>query len=376
MKENVFSPEERLNAAILHQKADRISCAPLIESYASQFAGISNHDFLYHEKKAFAAFSAIQERFPVWDIRRSIYFIHYGRFQNKIGLLKCCMPGVELPENSEYQIVEYEAMSRNDYNIILDKGYREYIMTFYSRAYGSSRESILRAEQELLKLHCMEIEHAASRNQAYLYGAHIYFPASYFSNLRSFPEFIRDTFQAPDLLLEAISIATDAAIEEGIGIAEKTGIPRVFIGINRISSQFFSYGAFEKFVWPFIERFVLRLTDRGITPILHLDSDWSRNLNYFQSLPRNKIIMELDGSTDIFLAKKILGDRICLLGDVSASLFVLGSPKEIERYCLTLLTELGQNGGFILGTGCTLPQNARHENVAAFFNALVRYQNQ
>lgn len=368
-----FSAEERLSAAIAHQKADRIACAPLIESYAARFAGITNYEFFHEEEKAYAAFSQIRERFPVWDIRRSIYFIHYGNTQNKIGMLKCNRPGVELPADYEYQIVEYEAMSREDYKIILNKGYHQYISTFYEKAYHSSKEEILEAERETMRLHRLEIQQASSLNQVYLYGAHIYFPISYFSNLRSFPEFIRDIHKIPELLLEAFSIAVDEAIDEGIRIAGKIGIPRVFLGINRISSQFFSYAVFEKFIWPFLERAVDRLMENGITPILHLDSDWTRNLSYFTSFPKHRIIIELDGSTDIFEANRILGDRICLLGDVPASRFVLGTPQEVEHYTRRLITELGAGNGFILGSGCTLPHNARHENVAAFFHTLSEY---
>jgi len=375
IKEKSVSPEERLYAAISHKKTDRISCAPMIESYASRFSDISNSVFFHDKEKALSAFTEIKNTYPVWDVQRSIYFIHYGEYQDKIGLLKCKRPGIELPADYEYQIDEYETMSREDYQIILNKGYKAYIETFFSKVYDSSKEEIELAEQKALDLHRLEIDNAISHEQIFLYGAHIYFPISYFSNLRSFPEFIRDMYKVPELLCEAISIAIDASIEEAINMVRKTGIPRVFIGINRISSQFFSYSAFEKFVWPFIERFVLQLVKRDITPILHLDSDWTKNLSYFQTLPKHKIIIELDGSTDIFLAKKLLGNRICLLGDVSASLFTLGTPLQIEQYCKTLLNEIGHDGGFILGSGCTLPHNARHENVAAFFNTLTQYQN-
>jgi len=375
MNGKVYSPEERIIAAITHEKSDRISCAPLIESYASRFASISNHDFFFDKDKAFSAFDSLKKQFPIWDIRRSVYFIHYGPIQDKIGLLKCKKPGIELPADYEYQIEEYEAMSREDYQIILNKGYGEYVATFYEKAYGISKEEIKQAEKDLLVLHCEEIKNAQRNNQAFLYGAHLYFPVSYFSNLRSFPEFIRDMYKYPDLVCEAISIATDAVIQEGIEIINKTGIRRAFIGINRISSQFFSYAAFEKFVWPFIERFVYKLIEHDITPILHLDNDWTKNLHYFESLPKNKIIMELDGSTDIFRAKEVLANRICLLGDVPASLFVLGTPHDVEQYCTSLLSKIGNDGGFILGSGCTLPHKARHENVTAFFHAITQFQN-
>ena len=107
-----------------------------------------------------------------------------------------------------------KAMSREDYWIVINKGYREYISTFYSKAYGTSKEEIDHAEQEVLNLHQLEINHAISNDQVFLYGAHIYFPVSYLSNLRSFPEFIRDMYKVPELLCEVISITTDEAIKE------------------------------------------------------------------------------------------------------------------------------------------------------------------
>ncbi|MDP7571325.1 MAG: uroporphyrinogen decarboxylase family protein [Myxococcota bacterium] len=37
----------------------------------------------------------------------------------------------------------------------------------------------------------------------------------------------------------------------------------------------------------------------------------------------------------------------------------------MESYCQRLLREVGGDGGFILGTGCSVPPNAKPENFRA-----------
>ncbi len=85
------------------------------------------------------------------------------------------------------------------------------------------------------------------------------------------------------------------------------------------------------------------------------------------------MIIELDSYTDIFHAKKILGGHTCLCGDVPAKLFTFGNTEDMERYCFKLIDTIGADGGFILGSGCTLPVTARHENVSAFMNSIPKY---
>ncbi len=78
----------------------------------------------------------------------------------------------------------------------------------------------------------------------------------------------------------------------------------------------------------------------------------------------------LDGETDLFEAKKLLDDHMCIMGDVPASMLFLDTPEQIHKYATRLIRALGP-AGFILQSGCDIPANAKLENVQAMVAAAV-----
>jgi uroporphyrinogen-III decarboxylase len=124
----------------------------------------------------------------------------------------------------------------------------------------------------------------------------------------------------------------------------------------------------ERFVWPYMERIVNEVVDTGLIAILHLDADWTRDLHHFRDLPKGRCVLATDGDTDLFKAKEILGDRMCLMGDVPPAMLSLGSSQQVYEYSTRLIRELGPEG-FILQSGCDIPMNAKLENVQAMVSA-------
>ena len=106
----------------------------------------------------------------------------------------------------------------------------------------------------------------------------------------------------------------------------------------------------------------------GLIPILHLDQDWTRDLNRFQELPAKKCIMNPDGMTDMKKFKELLGDRMAMMGDVPAALFATGTPDDIRNYVRDLVN-LFESRGLILCPGCDAPINTKPENMKAFVEA-------
>ena len=96
-------------------------------------------------------------------------------------------------------------------------------------------------------------------------------------------------------------------------------------------------------------------------------------MKYFREFPKGSVILGLDGKTDIFKAKEIIGDHCCIMGDVSATLLSFGTPKEVEQYCERLIHEVGPKG-FILSSGCDVPYNGKYECIKALYDAPFKFK--
>jgi uroporphyrinogen-III decarboxylase len=185
---------------------------------------------------------------------------------------------------------------------------------------------------------------------------------------RSLVNFIRDLFIMPDKIeavMDAIVPHLTPRICQG---ARELGYPAVWVGGWRSASNMLSPKLWERFVWPYFQRLVNEVVDSGLIAILHMDADWTRDLGRFRELPRGRCVLATDGATDLLKAKEILGDHMCLMGDVPATMLSLGSPGEVYEYSSKLIRQLGPEG-FILQSGCDIPLNAKLENVRAMVAA-------
>jgi uroporphyrinogen-III decarboxylase len=83
-------------------------------------------------------------------------------------------------------------------------------------------------------------------------------------------------------------------------------------------------------------------------------------------------VVELD-ITDMLHAKRVLGDTLCIKGNIDPTLLVFGTPDEVEAECKRLIDGCAPGGGFILSSGCEAPPNARPENIRAMLRCAVEY---
>ena len=106
---------------------------------------------------------------------------------------------------------------------------------------------------------------------------------------------------------------------------------------------------------------------------LHCDGNWDKNMEVLADLPPNVCTVQLDGASDIFRARKILGPDISILGDVSPLMLYMAEPEEVDAYCKRLIEEVGADGAFTLGAGCEIPYNAKIENVKTMNESVRKY---
>ena len=89
-------------------------------------------------------------------------------------------------------------------------------------------------------------------------------------------------------------------------------------------------------------------------------------------MPKGKAVYWFE-QTDIFKAKEILGDNICLRGNVPPSLLNVGSPDQVMEYCKKLIQVAGKGGGLLIDGASGIPDEAKPENVRAIVDAIDKY---
>jgi hypothetical protein len=381
MRVDTMTASERIDTAVKLGKPDRVPVAPHIDFFACRYGGVTQRDMLFDVRKADAALERTIARLGAIDAQGLSYGGMAGVFRVMFPNPPV-IPGTDgVPDDAQFQFVEKSVMEPGEYSLIRAEGPFHFLLGKLEVEHPElrSRLGVLRALAGL-GLDARRISRSARRWRKQgvesLVGPNLTFtPLEWISlSLRSFNDFMTDLFRYKDEVKDACDAMMGLLLNIGAGLARTSGIPRVFIGGNRTSASFISPRQFEEFALEEWERACRFYTERGITPILHMDSDWTPFFHYFRDFPRASCILNLDGSSDIFKAKEILGDRMCIMGDVPAALLKLGEPDEVDEYCRRLIVEVGGDGGFILGSGCTVPPDAKPENVKAMLASVHRYR--
>lgn len=370
-----MTPEERLSASIALQPVDRVVLSPFVYGYAASFAGVTQARFINDFELAERCMDKLKATYPSWDVIRSSFAdLGYGPTLRNRWFQKVALPGDELPEDTPYQILEESLATQEELRAIKTKGLQQYMIAVTKRIRpNKGLLHFLLWEVRRNKLHKRDVTAAQKRGQAFYYGGTYAPPFETLSMTRGMSDFNRDMYRLKDELVEIMWAIQKDGVDMAVKQCKRSGIPRAFVVGCRCGTTFLNKKNFETYSWPLMKDGALKLIEQGITPVFHLDTDWGRALEYFLELPKGKSIIETDGQTDLFRAKEILKDHVCLAGDVPAALLTVGSPSEVDEHCKKLITVVGKGGGFMLSNGCTMPANSKHENVKAMFEAVDKY---
>ncbi|OFZ91107.1 MAG: hypothetical protein A2V78_07060 [Betaproteobacteria bacterium RBG_16_64_18] len=181
-----------------------------------------------------------------------------------------------------------------------------------------------------------------------------------------------DMLRNKDKLLATIDRVGDLLLH---GVVEETragGTPYVFIPLHWGLDGFMSPRNFNTFYWPGLRKIMMHLIGHDLIPVVFWEGNCSSRLEHIGDIPRCKAVYWFE-QTDLVRAKEILGDTVCLRGNVPTSLLCTGTPEEVDQYCKTLITKVGKGGGFILDGAASIPDEARPENVMAMAKSVQKY---
>lgn len=367
---------ERMEAAVRLEPTDRIPCAPLMDVYfPARYKGWTTAKGLQNMRAGFSAIVDIFDDIGGWD---GMLLPGYSlpltpHLYSGVAIGKTINPGRELGENDVAQFVETVALAREDYDSIIKLGWNLFRETVKDRFNPHPPERIVGWAQNQMEQYKYELELWKSKGIRSLCGAITLSPLMILSTSRSLLEITKDIYRIPDQLEAVMDAMVDDLIADALEAAKISGEPGVMLVMERGGCFYYSLKIYERFEYPYMKKMVDAFAAEDLITVMHLDQDYAMNLPYFKDLPPKMVVAELDSMTDIFKAKEVLKGHMCIAGDVPAALTCLGTVEEVESYCRKLIDIVGQDGGFILSTGCTCPVDCKIENLQAMVNTAKNY---
>lgn len=360
-----MNAEERIMAAIALEPIDRIPCIPLMDVFfPARHSGMTLAEAVEDLDKGTKAIMHLYNEVGGWDglLLPSYTWPVAPTLSSVCIAMRWKLPGRELPIDAVPQYDEKEIFTRQDYDEIIKWGWAGFAERNWQRFWNFSLEQTLNWAKRQTAQYIKDAHAWRDMGVPSLVGAEVFSPLMFFSMKRGLVNFTKDLFEIPDKVAAAMDAVVEDFIRDTFEVISITKLPGVFLVLERGGCFYYPLKIFERFEFPFIKKMVNAFAEAGLITCLHFDQNWTLNLPYLKELPKGKCICELDGCTDIFKAKEILKDHMCIMGDVPAALTTLGKPEEVEQYCEKLIKVVGRDGGFILSTGCALPADCKFDN--------------
>jgi uroporphyrinogen-III decarboxylase len=141
--------------------------------------------------------------------------------------------------------------------------------------------------------------------------------------------------------------------------------------LHKGADGFMSDEQFRTFYWPTLKAVILGLAEEGCVPFLFCEGGYNSRLQYLQELPKGSCFWIFD-RTDMVKAKEMLGDTLCIGGNVPSGLILTGTVDDVKAYCRNLIDTAGKGGGYIMSFGTAMDEG-KPETVHAMIDVTKEY---
>lgn len=359
----------RIQKAVALEPVDKVPLAPCANAYWARAQGITLKEYFSSpEKTCTTNLNAHLELGGVDATQNEIFnpYLLSGQWLNKVAV-----PGKELGDDDMWQMLEKENVTQEDYYKILEIGFEPWLTDFL-------KEKCNDPEGKLVEWGFYDYLGTAKKRFMdagipCIADFLLITPFEFLCGGRSLEAFfVEDLMDEPELVEKVFEKIMEYTIPKYRAMMEAMHPIGVWVGGWRTAPEMLNDELWERFVWPYFKAYAELCIECDVIPLFHLDSCWDRKLERFREFPAKKCIMGLDSKTDIRLAKKTVGDMMCILGDVPPALTAYGTPKEIMDYVTKLLDDIGTEG-IIISSGCDIPSDAKKENILAMGEATNNY---
>jgi len=363
---------QRIQKAIRLEPVDTTPVVYMGVAFAPRWNGMTIAEYCANPESAFQVNLATVKRLGDLD---GVNLAAGGRITallTALWLSRLGVPGRDLPEDSLWQVREAEVMTPDDYDTIVKIGWGAFFGSYLPRVIDPQEfgESMgwMGANTPRVQQSYREAGYVIVCDAPVSVGI----PFEYLCGGRSMQKFFLDLYRMPDRIKAAMDVIQAEMLAQIKAAPPFGGIRGTWLGGWRSASALVAPRLWDRLVWPYILEQAEALVQVGITPVLHWDQDWTRDLVRLQELPAKKCILNPDGMTDVRKFKELVGDRMAMMGDVPAAMLAAGTPDDVTKYVRDLVSLFG-NTGLILCPGCDAPINTKPENMEAFVAAARQY---
>lgn len=334
-----------------------------LEPLAGFAAGV---EILRHAERQVGSIHGIN--FAGRGSRPDLYLLH-------LHSARVLLPGREFGKNTIWQIREREVMAPGDYDFLLSDGYESLFNKMLPQIADADEFNRLMAQMpQNQSIFTATLADAGFTELASAFPVP-QVPFEILSGMRMLRNLLIDSYRD----LNKVKAACDRIIEDQMQRAvtayaqEETLSMGGWIGGWNGVPTMLSPKLWSELIWPYLKKAGDFMLAQQKIPVFHLDQCWDREIQRFADFPTGSVAIHTDGNTDLAHARRILGDRVCLIGDVPAALLVCGTPAQVEEYVLRLIDSVGPTG-LIVCPGCEAPHNTPYENFIAMVGAVNRWQ--
>ncbi len=386
------------------KKPARVPTTTSVGFYVGKYSGLTKREAMHDYDKAAAALIKYHEDFRP-DFQAAS--VAPARVFELLELELVDWPGRGLSDDTPWQYREAEYMREDEYDALIadpEVFFRRYLLPRFGGAFSGLAAfppltDMMEATTMLFALPAfadpallagMEKLAAAAREcLAYLMAmgkagmdaaGRLGIPSSFAGlakapydiladTLRGTKGIMIDRFRRPEKILAACERLVPIVIEWGVRQASRPGGPLIVFVLHKGADAFMSDADFRTFYWPTLKCVMKGLIDEGIVPAMFAEGSYNKRLEVIADpeLPEGSVLWMFD-QTDMVAAKRALGGRAAIAGNVPTALLALSTPAEVEKYVIDLLEDCAKDGGFLLQNGAVL-DDAKAECVKAMLDA-------
>ena len=398
----------RFKDAVLMEKApDRVPIFPLGTFMQTYLYGVTPYEAMYDYSKLVSAHIKFLKDYKP-DYYAAPALVGSGKILEILGYKQYRWPGHGVSKESVYQYVEGEYMKTEDYPALIDDPTDFWLRIYLPRVFGVLEPltnlspfpnlwEVVGVSGQMIPFGIPPVQNALKAlmeagNEAMVWIQQLVgldmesrgmgFPTAIggaakapfdilADTLRGTRAMMVDMYRQPDMVLKAMERITPLYIKQGVGMATFAGNPIVFIPLHKGADGFMSDEQFKKFYWPTLKALILGLAAEGCVPLCFCEGSYNTRLEYLKELPKGSCLWIFD-RTDMANAKKLLGKKLCIGGNVPAGMILTGTAEQVKAYCKNLIDVAGKGGGYIMALGTSM-DDGKPETLHAMIDFTKEY---